>query len=310
MVDGQGVSFLPFHFGVIPSEIDADFDVSLSIAAELGLSEIEVSEVDGVQLPDLLPAQVASAAERARRAGMTIRVCGAQTFKPLEIGPGTGDVLDLAAVRAQFEQLDAALAVTKQFGAPILRLYAFRREDMIGLGNPSPILPDGGTIPDRIIERGRRVLHAAGDRAAALGMTLAVENVRSCWANTGVNVARLIAAADHPAVRICWDPANDFVGGGEPATTGYAAVRDYVVTAHFKDAVLADPVTGLTAWTPIGDGSVDPVAQLRLLAADGFTGLASLETHWRAPNGSKADGSRQSFAGLARAAQEAVAVRA
>lgn len=294
---------LPFALGLIPSEADPDFDAALAVAAELGVRQLEVSEVDRVPVPDLGADGAARARERIERRGMRCRVAGAQTFKSLEIHDLPEPLEDQPSVREHLAQLDAALAVAVALGAAALRLYAFRKAGMVGLGNPSPILPDGGPIPAEVVARAAHLLRLAGDRAAAAGVVLAVENVRSCWANTGVNTAALVRAADHPAVRVCWDPANDYVAGGDPAGSGYAAVRGLVAAAHLKDAVVVDRAAGRTAWAPVGRGEVDAAAQLRLLAGEGFDGLASLETHWTAPNGSKADGTRISFAGLLEAAR-------
>jgi L-ribulose-5-phosphate 3-epimerase len=296
---------LPFALGVIPSEVADSLAAALPVMADLGLAEVELSEVDGQPLPALTPGQAAATADRLARAGVRVRVGGTQLFKLVTLGDLAGPVLDHPPVRADLLLLAHALRLTRTLGGAVVRLYAFRREGMVGLGNPSPILPDGGPIPDPIVARAAAALRAAGDLAGELGMTLAVENVRSCWANTGVNLARLVAAADHPAVRVCWDPANDLIAGGDPAGSGHAAVRARVVAAHLKDARVVDRAAGLTAWAAIGDGEVDVADQLRRLAADGFAGLASLETHWAPPGGTRADGTRRSFAGLLAAARRA-----
>jgi sugar phosphate isomerase/epimerase len=136
-------------------------------------------------------------------------------------------------------------------------------------------------------------------------VTLAIENVRSCWANTGVNTGRLVRAADHPAVRVCWDPANDYVAGGDPAGSGFAAVAGLIAAAHLKDALIVDRAAGRTAWAPICGGVVDAAIQLRLLAGDRFHGLASLETHYAPPGQTKADGTRLSWRGLMTAVERA-----
>jgi L-ribulose-5-phosphate 3-epimerase len=301
------VSALPFSLGLIPSEAGGSFDQQLTLVGELGLREVELSQADGVELPDLSEAAATRVRARLDGLGIRVRVAGAQTFKSLEIHDLPEPLPDQPTVRAHLAQLEAALRNARALGAEVLRLYAFRKAGMVGLGNPSPILPDGGPIPERVVERAARLLRLAGDRAAEHGLVLGVENVRSCWANTGVNTGRLVAAADHPGVRVCWDPANDYVAGGQPDTSGYAAVRPFVVAAHLKDGRIVDRVEGRTAWAPIGQGEVDSAAQLRHLIRDGFAGLASLETHWAAPNGSKADGTRISFEGLLEAAERAVA---
>lgn len=284
--------------GVILSEVDDCLERAMAVVGELGLSEVELSLVDGVPVQDLSLAAMHRTAEQIRRAGLRVPVIGTELFKAIEVDDADGR-------RTHMAGLGRALAAAREFGADVVRLYAFRRAGIVGLGNPSPILPDGGPVPADVLAKVADALQAAGDLAGELGLTVAVENVRSCWANSGVNTGRIVAAADHRSVAICWDPANDLVAGGDPAGSGYSAVRARIIAAHLKDVAIVDPLAGLTAWRPIGQGCLDVVAQLRLLARDGFAGLASLETHWRTPAGSKADGTRISFSGLMDAVEAA-----
>ena len=124
----------------------------------------------------------------------------------------------------------------------------------------------------------RAILLDAARRAEDLGLTLCVENVRSCFGNKGVNTAAILAAVDHPNVRAIWDPANDFVSGGEDFRPGYEATKPWMVHVHAKDATEIDAATGLTAWTAIGAGDLDWTAQICALIDDGYGGHISLET--------------------------------
>ena len=74
------------------------------------------------------------------------------------------------------------------WGRPVVRTYSFRRESMVGHGNPSPRLPQGGEIPDEMLEKIVEGLRIAGDETAEAGLVLGLENVRSCWGNTGINL--------------------------------------------------------------------------------------------------------------------------
>ena len=302
----QVCSRLPFSVGVIPSEIDRSLDCALPVIAELGLRAVELSEADGMQLPDMTPDIACAIADRLAQAGLVVPVAGTQIFKYTQIAQMGSSPLDHPFMCAEMDQLKNALRVANILGARILRLYAFRRDGVTGLGNPTPIEKDGGSVPDDIVDKAGTVLAAAGEVAQEMGVTLAVENVRSCWANSGINTARLVAAAAHPAVRICWDPANDFVAGGDPAHSGFQAITPYLVAAHLKSAQLVEPQTGLTAWSPIGEGAVDMATQIRLLTETGFRGLASIETHWKPANGTNIEGTRISFAGLVTAVEQVV----
>ena len=131
-------------------------------------------------------------------------------------------------------------------------------------------------------------------------MTLGLENVRSCWGNTGHNAARILAAVDHPRLRAIWDPGNDYVSGGVPYPDGYRAVLPYTVHVHVKDAAVVDAATGLTRWACIGTGEVDYAGQVAALRADGYRGALSVETHWRKPGDTGPESTRDTLAGLRR----------
>ena len=169
---------------------------------------------------------------------------------------------------------------------------------MQGLGNPSPIYPDGGGVSEATLQRIAEGLNIACDLAREEGVRLLVENVRSCWGNTGVNTAKIVATADRPELGIIWDVANDWVSCGRSYREGYAATKSYTACVHFKDAKLVDPTIGLTAWTPIGQGAVDVDGQVADLIRDDFRGPVLLETHWKGEALSKEESSRRSFAGL------------
>ena len=104
---------------------------------------------------------------------------------------------------------------------------------------------------------------------------------------------------DSPWLRAIWDPSNGFVSGEEDAfPAGYRRVKPYMAHVQVKDAVVADPATGLTRWERIGDGAVDFVGQLRALKEDEYTGYVSIETHWSPVGGNSEANTRATYAGL------------
>ena len=129
-------------------------------------------------------------------------------------------------------------------------------------------------------------------------MTLAFENVRSCNIGTGAETARLMEDSQLAEyLRVIWDPGNAYVSGeAQPYPDGYEVVKPWIVHVHVKDAVLGPD--GSSVWKPIGAGRVDYVGQLKALAEDGYEGVVSLETHYFPENGTREQGSRESFAGL------------
>lgn len=294
---------MPYRFplGVVSDEIGQDLEHVCQVAVDLGLQVLELNTVWGKPADSLDADEVARVGELLRRSGLRIDAVSTPAFKALEIG-GEPDFRRSAAFAEHMATITRAAHIARALAdvaiTPAVRIFAFRRESMIGLGNPSPILADGGGIPDGILVRIVQGLRLACDLARQEGIRLLLENVRSCWNNTGVNTARIVELTNRAELSILWDPANDYVSCGLPYAGGYAAVRPYMAAVHCKDARIVDPASGLTAWMPIGQGEADMPGQIAQLLDDGFRGPVLLETHWRGEGLSGEQSSRQSFAGL------------
>jgi L-ribulose-5-phosphate 3-epimerase len=291
------------QFGVISDEMHDDLATALAEIRALGCRYVEIQMFDGKTVAEVSEAELDRARDLVDEHGLVVSAIGSQFIKPTYAH-------DDAAFERELELLRASIRVARKLDAPIVRSYSFRRDDMVGLGNPSPRLPKGGDVPAERLEQIATKMRRAAQMAADEGLVLGLENVRSCWGNSGHNTGKILDAVGHPALQAMWDPGNDFVSGGDPNAEGYEAVRGRICLVHVKDAHVVDPATGLTAWDPVGKGEVGWRDQFDLLARDGYTGPLSLETHWhpKGPNGEPADkvrDSRTSFEGI----KEALAVR-
>ena len=297
-----------FTYSLVANEVSDDLDQSMSFAVTHGMSALELDTVWGVPIETTDAEAHARVRDALQRAGLAAAMVLSPAFKSLRLADADPD--DLASLpgwREHLDQLTAAMDFAVAVGCPRVRLFTGRRD--VGGDNPSPRLPDGGGLPAARLDAIRAILLDAAGRAENLGLTLCVENVRSCFGNTGRNTAAILAAVDHPSVRTIWDPANDFVSGGDDFRAGYEAVKPWMVHVHAKDATVVDPATGLTAWTAIGQGDLDWPAQIRALLDDGYSGHISLETHWHPEGRSRAQNSHDSFTGLRQAVQAAAAIR-
>jgi sugar phosphate isomerase/epimerase len=289
--------------GVCTDEVSRDLEEALSSARTWGMREVEILEFFGKPVTEASGADLDRIRGLLEENGLSVSAIGSLFLKLVqlgqvrrgEVGRDPAFVEDLAVLRAE-------IRAAKALGAPIVRTYAFRRDDMVGLGNPSPRLPRGGPLPDEVLEKVAEGLRIAAGIAADEGLILGLENVRSCWANSGRNTGRIIRATDHPALQAIWDPGNDYVSGGQPYPEGYEAVRGQICHVHVKDARVVDPATGLIEWRAVGQGEVDWVAQFAALRRDGYSAGLSLETHWhpKGPTGesNRIEDSRISFQGI------------
>lgn len=301
------------RFGVCTDEVHPDLATALDAALAMGMCEVELLAFWGKPLVQMDDVELDRARGLIDTRGMRVSAIASGFLKTVLLGDvPRGQVGRHPAFVAELDVLRAQIRAAKLFGAPIVRTYAFRRDQMIGLGNPSPRLARGGPLPDVMLEKVLEGLRIAADMAGDAGLILGLENVRSCWANSGANTGRILRAANHPALKAIWDPGNDFVSGGVPYPEGYEAVKPYICHVHVKDARELDPATGLTAWEAVGHGSVDYPAQFAALRRDAYDGPLSLETHWhpKGPTGEAdtIEDSRVSFEGIKQALAASVAV--
>jgi len=285
------------RLAVITDEIHDDLEHALRVAAELGLREVELNHLWGRSVVDLFEDELAKA-ERLLADG-SFRVCavGTMAFKSVLLD-GLPSPEESPEFREHREWVRRGCDLAKRFGAPLVRVFSFRRSGMIGMGNPSPREPGGGSLPEEMLPKIVAGLRQAADIAGEAGVVLIVENVRSCWGNSCRNTARILEAAEHLALKAVWDPGNDYVSGGNPYPDGYEAIRPWLAHVHVKNAAVADAETGLTRWERIGAGDLDYRPMLSRLKTDKYEGAVVLETHWRGEGLTAEESSRRSFSDL------------
>jgi sugar phosphate isomerase/epimerase len=283
--------------GVITDEIDNDLEQALAVAQELGLIEVELNNLWGRNIVELSDAEVETAARLIQEGGFRVPVIDIPAFKAILLD-GLASPEESPEFQTHLTWVRRGCQLAQRFGVSFVRVFSFRKSGMQGLGNPSPRLPRGGPIPDDMLEKIATGLRIAAGVAREQGITLLLENVRSCWGNSCWNAAQIIAATDHPALQAIWDPGNDYVSGGDPFPEGYEALRPWMTHVHLKNAVVLDAETGLTGWQRIGGGDMDFAPMLHRLKSDGYAGVIALETHWRGDNLTAEASTRRSFADL------------
>jgi L-ribulose-5-phosphate 3-epimerase len=130
---------------------------------------------------------------------------------------------------------------------------------------------------------------------------------RPCNTATAPEAARVLAAIQHPAFLLNWDPGNATAAGEEEAyPNGYALLpKNRIGHCHVKSATRAPD--GKYQWAPVGQGLVDWTGQFRALKNDGYHYAVSLETHWRGAGTPEAS-TKASFAGMKQCLQQAGAL--
>lgn len=168
---------------------------------------------------------------------------------------------------------ERAFHIAKFFGARIIRVFSYWRT----------------VEPERCFDAVATALTGLADLAAKEDLIIGIENEHACNISTAADSARILEAVRHPNLKLVWDPANALVSGENPYPGGYALLpKDRIAHVHVKDCHMEGhkPV-----WGPVGTRQVDWKGQVAALAADGYTGWLSLETHWPGPGGDKFLGS-------------------
>lgn len=185
---------------------------------------------------------------------------------------------DIFASRHTFEDqprlTDHAFAIAHKMNARIVRVFSYWRT----------------VDPEKCFAGVCEALHALADKAAKADLIIGLENEHACNIGTAAESARVLAAIQHPNLKLVWDPANALVGGENPFPHGYSLLpKDRIVHVHAKDCHMDGhkPI-----WGPLGARHVDWKGQIAALLADGYQGYLSLETHWPGPGGNKFEASR------------------
>jgi sugar phosphate isomerase/epimerase len=257
------------QLSAITDEISADLDTALRVCDSLGLETIELRTVEGCNLVHHDGAALRRMRSAIRGGGFHCAVIDTPFLKEAVAGTAVSD--------DEWAALRRGLSAAADFGATTVRVFAGARQDQSNgaLGWAADVLAEA---------------IAPADEA---GLRLALEIEFACAVATGLEAAMVLDQLPAGALGIVWDPGNEArFAGAAPSREGYEALRDAIVHVHVKD------VDASGRWTRVGDGIADWGGELRRLAADGYDGLLSLETHYSLPSGGLVAATRECAAAL------------
>lgn len=246
------------RLSIISDEISRDPLTAAEIAAEWGLRHLELRMHYATRAPrSMTDADFAAVAKAAASFGLDVPSISPGLFKLRRDDPEIAE--HRGALRTRCLEMAEAL------GARVMVVFPYVRADREE--------PDDAW-PEELVADFRET----AELAAARDITIAVENEPICYAATGQSLARLLAEIDHPACGANWDPANAYAHTPQDFRAGYEALRGRIVHVHIKDHALGPD--GKRRVVPPGEGEVGWREQVRALIADGYDGLAVIETHF------------------------------
>jgi len=277
-----------FKLSVITDEITQDFAHALDVAAkEFKLGYVELRELWGKNLMKLDAKEIGEARRLLERHRLRVSSIASPIFKvdwpdapTSKFSPKRDQFGADFTFKQQDELLGRALELARAFNTDRIRIFDFwRLEDQ---------KPYRAAIDQKLIE--------AAEKAGKHGIRLLLENEQSCNTATGAEAARTLSVVRASNFMLNWDPGNAAARGETPFPDGYSLLpKTRIGYVHCKD-IVREP-DGKTEWAAMGRGMLDYVGQFRALKRDGYSGVLSLETHWRGA-GTPEECSRQSMAGM------------
>jgi sugar phosphate isomerase/epimerase len=263
---------------IVTDEVSADPETAIELGSAWGVSNFELRGYYAERAPNISRHQRQRLRDVLDYYSAHIVALSPGLFKfPLPAEKSAWESLAWMD-RAGYESWDATRALVREHLEELLptsieyaRELGVQQLVSFGLGRGAAL---AGAPPGAVID----VLGRAAEQVAAAGLKLAIENEDGFWADTGVRTAAVIRAVNNPALGINWDPGNAFFAGEVPYPNGYAAVRGLVQHVHFKET--RTDADGHPECVAEG-GVIDWDGQIRDLAADGYDGHVSIETHVR-----------------------------
>jgi L-ribulose-5-phosphate 3-epimerase len=265
-----------FRTAAITDEFSPDIEIATRSMAEIGMRGAELRMVFGKNILDLSDEELDRAIAIVRGQGLEIISISSPVLKC--VLPDAPEVdsrfqKDMFASKHTFDdqpRLAArAFEIADRTGARIVRVFSYWRT----------------VRPEECFDRIVAALHGLADQAAEHGVTIGIENEHACNVGTAAETARVLAALDHPNLKVVWDPANALVAGENPFPEGYGKLPPArIAHVHAKDCFVQDHTP---SWGPLGECTLDWKGQIAALVRDGYRGWISLETHWPGPGGDK-----------------------
>jgi len=289
----------PFKIGVINDEISQDFGRACEVASrEFGMDWIELRGMWNKNLLKLNSKEIEEARRILQKNKLRVTDIASPLFKvdwpgapKSRYSPKRDQFNADFTFEQQDEVLERSIAMAKAFDTDRVRCFDFWRLD------------DQAPYRAAMNEK----LRDAADQAARKNVILVLENEPACNTATAAEVAKVLKDVTSRNLFLNWDPGNAAERGEKPFPDGYNLLpKERIGHCHCKDAAKKPDGTGYE-WAAVGRGTIDWVGQFEALKRDGYHFAVSLETHWRGA-GTAEESTRQSWAGMKKALQEAAAI--
>lgn len=254
-------------------EAGDSIDTQIRATHELGWTNIECRNVDGVNLTDLTDQAFEIVADKLARAGLYVHCFGSA------VANWGKDPRKEADFQSSLESLRRAISRMHHLGTKFLRgmSFAIVRDEQ----------PDSPALEALIFAKVRSLVHECEEG----GVIYVHENCQNYGGLSYLHTLKLIEQVDSPNFRLAFDTGNP-VGSddhiGQPpyrkqsSWEFYKNVREFIVHMHIKDckfvAETGDTFPTLEHTFP-GEGDGDVRRIIQDLLQQGYQGALSIEPH-------------------------------
>jgi sugar phosphate isomerase/epimerase len=279
----------------ITDEVSRDLRVALAFAADYGIRQVELRNVDGRYCFRHEPEKLRQIRDLLKERGVRVALLSTPVLKCVlpgsALAEGVQNEIQLAQkdfpvpVDDQFAQqmdfLRQAIDAARILETDKLRIFSYWR------------VQDREKESARIVEGLERVTRVAEKEK----IRLCIENEAACNLADCRETSALLKKINSPYLGMAWDVVNGTSTGENPYPDGFSALDTRRVWhTHIKD-YRHNPATGRRQICAVGDGQTPYREIFTALGKAGYTGALSMETHFSL-NGSKEAASRRSMDGL------------
>jgi len=278
----------------ITDEVSSDLEEAIAFAKEFDVKLVEIRNLwdqygilQDVETIKKARRMLDDAGLRCAALSTPLLKCIAPGFEPIErvefdisMAAKTFPIPNEEQFDRSAEFLERSVEAAAILGCDIIRCFSFWRTADPALAYPL------------LLEK----LEEIAPIAQKAGMRLAMENEHACnVADCGEAMAVLPQAPAN--VGLLWDVLNGVSTGEQPYPDGYAKLdKERIFHVQLKDADISQGVERFV-YTPVGEGAMPYTEIFKALAADGYPGVVSMETHFRV-DGSLLEASRRSMRGV------------
>jgi len=273
---------------VINIEISYDIEQSLKIARELGFEQIEIHSAWENNIECMEDSELKELKSLLDNYNLRVPCVSSTLFLRTylddrdEIAP---EVKGFGAIAGDFiyhlKMLHRAFRAAEILDAPLIRVFPFQKAE---------------PLTDDVFSMAAEKFALPAKLAKENGFTLVMETCPHTSFGWGKNAARLIQMIDSPAFKLLWDPAGSIRAGEPDCIQALSDILPITAHVHAKDIlVLPD---GGREYLAVGSGQIPWITILQSLIKNKYSGVISLEPHFRGKDGSKASAINESLKGL------------